>query len=43
MKLSYFKNTNIHKNYESFSRQRRSFSERNFQGALLLLGKEICQ
>ncbi len=36
MKLSYFINDGKNKSYESFSRQRRSFSERNFQGAWLL-------
>ncbi len=40
MKLSYFKNRNKSKKYESFSLQRQSLSERNFQRALLL-GKEI--
>ncbi len=40
MKLSYFKSEKD-QNYESFSRQRRSFSERNFQGALLLEKENI--
>jgi len=40
MKFSYFKYVNKNKNYENFSCQRQSFSERNFQGALLL-EKEI--
>ncbi len=40
MKHSCFKNTNNNENYEGFSCQRQSFSERNLQEALLL-GKEI--
>ncbi len=35
MKHSYFNNI-TNKNYECFSCRRQSFSERNFQGALLL-------
>ncbi len=35
MKHSYI-SKNKYKNYEGFSWQRQSFSERNFQGALLL-------
>ena len=34
MKLSCTRNKNYYKNHDSFSRQWRSFSERNFQGAI---------
>lgn len=40
MKLSCFKSTNKNKKYESFSCQRKSFGNGNFQGALFF-EKEI--